>query len=887
MGVYQPARTPAEIADRDQARAAKLAALHATLTEQITALRTSADWQGWLKTAVRFHQYSFNNVLLIAAQCAAAGRPEPTAVAGFSTWKALGRQVNKGERAIAILAPVAHRRAQPETARADATPSTSPSTLNPKGPEEGGRDPVQDPAGDRPEGPSRQRTSFRVAHVFELSQTSGDPLPERPMPQLLAGQAPEGLWQALAEQVAARGFTLERADCGAANGVTDYVRRCVTVRPDLDDAAAVKTLSHELAHVLMHDPTEAIPPDLRPDPTGPDLIADPSSAPIDAIDVAAAGTTPVTMSVTMSVGRCRGRIEVEAESVAYLITASHGLDSAPYTFPYVAGWAATLDAATPESVVRATGERVLAAARIILAATEHLRHPTASVRHLHAQPHDQNLDAAAERGDGLEPVAPPAALAASAPHADQPAGQPRSAPVGLTRSSPPAEPTASASAVAPSPERLILVHQLAVTFYRAQLHASGGPAQPAVALLTARGVTRDQALGAQLGYAPPAWDALVEHLRSAGIDDRELAASGLVVQTSRGTLIDRFRDRIIFPIHILSGQTIALLGRAMDPTVTDRTGAPVPKYLNSPETAIYHKGAVLYGLTAAATAALRTGATPVLVEGPMDVLAVNAAGTISSPPAGAADGAASTPEFVGVAPCGTALTAGQVALLDAAGGGLAAGGVVTAFDGDQAGHGANSRAFELLRAVGAWPNTAAMPAGQDPALLFQQHGPAKLLAALHAAAGLPLADVVIDERITRYSDQLRWPEGRLSACRSAAGVIATLPAEQVGRQVARLAARLDLPTATVTDLVLEAALSPTHLTSRMEPRSAADPTHDQSDATSAASPPTAAQRAKMGFPVSLHSSLRPPPSAPTSAFQATRPPTDVATPVSEYRPRSA
>ena len=96
---------------------------------------------------------------------------------------------------------------------------------------------------------------FRVVHVFDIFQTSGEPLPERPMPQLLAGQAPDGLWQALAEQVTAHGFSLQRGDCGAANGLTDYTRRTVTVRPDIDDAAAVKTLSHELAHVLLHDPT--------------------------------------------------------------------------------------------------------------------------------------------------------------------------------------------------------------------------------------------------------------------------------------------------------------------------------------------------------------------------------------------------------------------------------------------------------------------------------------------------------------------------------------------------------------------------------------------------------------------------------------------------------
>jgi len=867
MGSYRPSRAATEIIDRDQARAAKLAALHATLTEQITALRTGADWQGWLKTAARFHQYSFNNVTLIAAQCAAAGRPEPTAVAGFGTWKALGRQVNKGERAIAILAPVTHRR-DPQTATED-PPSTVKSPNESDGTEP---DPAHTQEGGRSQGPSRQRTSFRAAHVFDISQTSGDPLPERPMPQLLAGQAPEGLWQALAHQAAGRGFTLQRADCGKANGVTDYLRRTVTVRPDIDDAAAVKTLSHELAHILLHDPSSI---GQSAAPGGAAVAADPPGDPIH--PAFAAGETT-------SVDQCRGRIEVEAESVAYLITASHGLDSAAYTFPYVAGWAGTVDVVTPETVVRATGERVLAAARIILAATEHLHHAAAPASQLHPQADDQTLDATTDRRGSIDPQARPAALTSTAAHTDQaadpaPPGSPSWPPTGQLWAQP-------GSADSASSERLMQVHDLAVAFYSARLHAGSVEARPAVALLTERGVGREQAVAAQLGYAPPAWSALVEHLRTAGVDDRELTASGLVVQTSRGTLIDRFRDRIIFPVHATSGQTIAFLGRAVDPTATDRTGAPVPKYLNSPETTIYHKGAVLYGL-APAKAALRTGATPVLVEGPMDVLAVNAAGTISGPQAAAADGAACPTQFVGVAPCGTALTAEQVALLDAAVGGLAARDLVTAFDGDPAGQAANIRAFELLNNIGAWPHTAAMPDGQDPALLLQQHGHPALLAVLRAATDLPLADLVIDERIDRYAEQLRWPEGRLSACRAAAGVIATLPAVHVGRQVARLAARLDLLTGTVTDLVVEAALSPSRRTTHAGPRSAPlpSPAPDPSRASTAVAAPTAAQRASAGFPVSLHTSLRLPasPHAPNS----TGPPTNLPAPAAECRPRSA
>ncbi len=81
-------------------------------------------------------------------------------------------------------------------------------------------------------------------------------LPEPPRPQLLTGQAPPGLWDALARLAADRRFTLERGDCGRANGWTDYTARTVRVRGDVDDAQAVKTLAHELGHVLLHDPTD-------------------------------------------------------------------------------------------------------------------------------------------------------------------------------------------------------------------------------------------------------------------------------------------------------------------------------------------------------------------------------------------------------------------------------------------------------------------------------------------------------------------------------------------------------------------------------------------------------------------------------------------------------
>ncbi len=147
-----------------------------------------------------------------------------------------------------------------------------------------------------------------------------------PPHRLLAGAAPDGLWDALATLAAARGFTVERGECGDANGYTHFGNRLIRVRADVDPAQAVKTLAHELGHALIHDPA------------------------------AFAGTT----------AGCRGSVEVEAESVAYLVAGDAGLDAAAYSFPYVAHWAGGVDGRRPEQVVAATADRVLHAARIIV-----------------------------------------------------------------------------------------------------------------------------------------------------------------------------------------------------------------------------------------------------------------------------------------------------------------------------------------------------------------------------------------------------------------------------------------------------------------------------------------------------------------------------------------
>jgi hypothetical protein len=306
-GRRQP--SPAQREAADAARAAKIAALHDQISEQVEQLTADPQWRAMLDAAARFHTYSLNNQLLIMAQAARLGIT-PTRVAGFTTWKALGRAVVKGSTGLAVLAPCTYTPKNPGTGQhtdeavSAAAPATAPG-------------PAGGDAGHS--APGRTLRGFRVAHVFDISQTDGDPLPDV-RPELLTGDAPAALWDALATRVAAHGYTLTREACGQANGLTDPAARTVRVRPDIADAQAVKTLAHELAHIECGHTADGY--DYR---------------------------------------GCRGRAEAEAESVAYIVTAWAGLDSGAYTVPYVAAWSAG-----DTAVVRAAATTVTAAARRIL-----------------------------------------------------------------------------------------------------------------------------------------------------------------------------------------------------------------------------------------------------------------------------------------------------------------------------------------------------------------------------------------------------------------------------------------------------------------------------------------------------------------------------------------
>jgi DNA primase catalytic core len=228
------------------------------------------------------------------------------------------------------------------------------------------------------------------------------------------------------------------------------------------------------------------------------------------------------------------------------------------------------------------------------------------------------------------------------------------------------------------------------------------------------------------GYAPAGWTALCEHLGARGVTPDELLTTGLATRSRRGTLIDRFRDRAVFPItDHRTGHVIAFTARHHPRLDADQDS---PKYLNTPETVLFHKGSHLFGYI---PALIDAGAIPVRVEGSTDAIAVTLA---------------TGGRYIGLAPLGTSLTREQATLLAHT---PRARDLVIATDADTAGRLAAERDYWLLTPHGLDPRLAPLPDGSDPADLLARRGPGALSAAL-AAAG-PAGEVLLDERLTNLT----------------------------------------------------------------------------------------------------------------------------------------
>ncbi|PKQ24865.1 MAG: transfer protein Tra [Actinobacteria bacterium HGW-Actinobacteria-5] len=313
-------------------------------------------------------------------------------------------------------------------------------------------------------------------------------------------------------------------------------------------------------------------------------------------------------------------------------------------------------------------------------------------------------------------------------------------------------------AIAESPvpaARLTQINELTATYYQRCL--PGSWAEP---YLTHRLRTDTTALDAvRAGYAPDGWTGLVSHLRRHGVTDTEMLTSGVAQTASTGRLIDRFRDRAVVPI-VHDGAVLGFVARR-NPGHSDDDNRG-PKYLNTATTPVFNKGDQLY-----IAGSLEAGQTPVLVEGPMDAIAVTLAGG---------------GRHVGVAPLGTSLTEQQVAQLHRAGRAP-----VVATDADLAGRVAAERDYWLLAMYNLNPTYAELPDGADPADLVAT-GQAETLNQAIANAR-PLGETLIDERLAN----LEGAESALDAVR----VLAAQPPDQWTSGAQHIAEQTGLPSALI------------------------------------------------------------------------------------------
>jgi DNA primase catalytic core len=345
------------------------------------------------------------------------------------------------------------------------------------------------------------------------------------------------------------------------------------------------------------------------------------------------------------------------------------------------------------------------------------------------------------------------------------------------------------------PVRLYAAHTAAVDFYRQQLLDNDDArmylARRGLAILALRDLPWQPGIDKpwRVGYAPHAWTALTDHLTGLGYSVDELGAAGLARTAASGRVYDTFRDRIMFPIRDPAGAIIAFTGRALHPG--DRT----PKYLNSPETVIFHKGQILYGL-AEQHDRLRAGGAPVIVEGPLDVHGV----WLAHP------NEAGLPR-VGLAACGTALTPHQVTLL-AGQPGARRHGITTAYDSDLAGRAATERAWNMLHPTGLPLHAASLPDGSDPADLIRHPDDIAALRAALSHQAQPLLEAVIDHRldrfIDRHADRPDSPELRVAAVRAVADLLAHMTPGQSQRLIEHVAAVTGAASEVVMSVVIEA-----------------------------------------------------------------------------------
>lgn len=300
-------------------------------------------------------------------------------------------------------------------------------------------------------------------------------------------------------------------------------------------------------------------------------------------------------------------------------------------------------------------------------------------------------------------------------------------------------------------ERLMALCAAAADFYRDALETAPF-SELARGALEERGITAETAARFRLGYAPAQWDALTQHLRAKRFSPADGELAGLLLP-GRGGYYDRFRHRLMFPVLDRAGRVVAFSGRILpvseaipEGIVPTETG----KYVNSPETPIYRKGELLYGLANARTA-MRHNAEAILVEGNFDVVQMHQHGFVET-----------------VAPLGTSFTEAQAKLLR-----RFAETVVLVFDGDEAGRKAARAAHTVCAKAGLVARVGVLPPHMDPdsylRSLSPEHGPAGMSALI--SSGPSIVEWLIQDAGASCGDNI--PE-RVAAVRTLAPVIAAV-----------------------------------------------------------------------------------------------------------------
>ncbi|MFE1287064.1 DNA primase [Streptomyces sp. NPDC058751] len=302
--------------------------------------------------------------------------------------------------------------------------------------------------------------------------------------------------------------------------------------------------------------------------------------------------------------------------------------------------------------------------------------------------------------------------------------------------------------------RLVEAHKAAARFYTEQLDTSP-EADTGRAFLAERGFDQAAAAHFGVGYSPQGWDHLTRHLRGKGFTDKELVLSGLSQEGRRGP-IDRFRGRLMWPIRDIGGDVVGFGARKLYESDNG------PKYLNTPDTAIYRKSQVLYGIDLAKKEIAKTSRA-VVVEGYTDVMACHLAGITTA-----------------IATCGTAFGGDHIKILRRLLMDNGSARVIFTFDGDAAGQKAALRAFEDDQKFAAETYIAIAPDGMDPCELRLAKGDEAVADLVEPRT--PLFEFALRQIVLRYD--LETPAGRAAALDEAAPVVARIKNSGAQHEVA-------------------------------------------------------------------------------------------------------